>query len=286
MVDLQTSRTPLGHHGRRSAARCATAPREATLLVVPHVLGRSPVAPDPPRERRALAGLARACSWPALVLAVLALMLGDLARRGWVTGVDLAVRALALPRPLWLEQLAPVVDHMGLGAVIITVLLATAAVACCVRRSWLPLGLVLVSLFGLYSVVWSLKVLLARGRSIDDVVTLFSGGQAWPSGHAANVAFAAVLLTHLVRLGTGRSIRRRTPVLAVAVPSAVMAATSLYLGYHWASDLVGGMLVGLLVGEMAVRLDARYRACPDRRLARLEDSQRLSQAPLRVRVPR
>ena len=100
----------------------------------------------------------------------------------------------------------------------------------------------LTPVLGPCSVVWSLEVLLARGRSVD----------------------------------------ARTPAGAVAVPSAVVAATSLFLGFHRVSDLVGGTLVG----EAAVHLDVRWLARPDRRRAPLaEDSQRCSQAPHRFRGP-
>lgn len=197
--------------------------------------------------------------WPSVVLSGLVLLLADLARRGWVTGVDLGVRALTLPRPAWLMDLAHVVDHMGLGAITITALLVVATLVSRSQRSVRPLGLVLVSLLALYAVVWPLKVLVGRGQAISDVVTLSSGGQQWPSGHAANVAFTAVVLTHLARLWTGRPLSRRTPIGTVTAPSAVMAATSLYLHFYWASDLVAGMLIGLLVAEVAVHLDVRHR---------------------------
>lgn len=197
--------------------------------------------------------------WPAVVLTLLWLILVDIATQGWVTSVDLDVRALVLPRPAWLVDLAHVMDQVGLGPVMITTVIVVSTLVSRSQRSWRPLGLVLGSLLALYAVIWPVKLLVGRGQAVHDVVAVAAGGQAWPSGHAANVAFGMVMLTHLLRLWTRRSISQRIPVALVAGPSLVMAATSLVLGYHWASDLVAGMLFGLLVGELAVHLDVRLR---------------------------
>lgn len=83
---------------------------------------------------------------------------------------------------------------------------------------------------------------------MDGVVTLLSGGQPLPSGHAANVAFGAVPVIHLLGLLRGRAFSRVVTARAAGAASAVMAATSLPLRVHGASDLLAGTLAGTLAG--------------------------------------
>jgi len=88
---------------------------------------------------------------------------------------------------------------------------------------------------------------LARGfdyLSLFYLTTPFS----FPSGHALRITFLVVLVelrTLLLRV-TGW-------VLVVAV-----AFTRLYLNIHWASDVVGGILLGLTLATVAATVDARY----------------------------
>lgn len=72
----------------------------------------------------------------------------------------------------------------------------------------------------------------------------FSGERlSFPSGHSMTsvIAYGALLVIVLPRLGT----RWRIPVtiLAVLLPLAV-SFSRLSLGVHWASDIVGGLLLG------------------------------------------
>ena len=77
---------------------------------------------------------------------------------------------------------------------------------------------------------------------------------SFPSGHVARVAFLAVLLSAL----TGN----RSVQVALAVLASLTIPATVYLGWHWASDALGGLLLGSGIGAVGVRWSrsARRRA--------------------------
>ncbi|MFE6773874.1 phosphatase PAP2 family protein [Streptomyces fimicarius] len=83
---------------------------------------------------------------------------------------------------------------------------------------------------------------------------------AFPSGHAMSAVVSCGLLVWLLRL-YGAGPGARGAALAVAVVSAAgVAATRLYLGVHWLTDVVGGALLGVAVVALSAAGYARYAA--------------------------
>ncbi len=80
-------------------------------------------------------------------------------------------------------------------------------------------------------------------RSVDLLPFLSSGARyAFPSGHTLRATFLAALVV-------ARAPAWRWPLAALVV---VMAFTRVYLAQHWASDVLGGILLGLALAEVAV----------------------------------
>ncbi|MCL6697873.1 phosphatase PAP2 family protein [Sphingomonas sp. NSE70-1] len=79
---------------------------------------------------------------------------------------------------------------------------------------------------------------------------------AFPSGHAANsmTAFLAIAL-----IAVPAPYRRPAILVALAV-SFIVGATRLVLGVHWASDVFGGWIFGLLAVGLAVTIGERSAA--------------------------
>ncbi|MBG7587680.1 phosphatase PAP2 family protein [Rothia kristinae] len=100
----------------------------------------------------------------------------------------------------------------------------------------------------------ALKVLVARTRPptafmVDGVDRSFS----FPSGHTCLFATAALVLAWL--LTRGRTRGQRLLAFAVAVlASGTVAASRIYLGYHWLTDVCAslGIAVALLGAVMLI----------------------------------
>jgi membrane-associated phospholipid phosphatase len=132
----------------------------------------------------------------------------------------------------------------GIGSTwgLITVALVT---VCVVWRRFPVRTLILflvVVMTGESLLVSAIKSMVGRLRPDIDRLTGFSGS-SFPSGHAA--ASAAALAAVALLLGHGRS--RRVHILLAGVAAglaAAIAASRVFLGVHWLTDAVAGLVLG------------------------------------------
>src|SRR3954451_19394498 len=102
------------------------------------------------------------------------------------------------------------------------------------RRPWAALYFVCATLASAL-VVLLIKNLVGRPRPTDILVTADVG--SFPSGHSANAALMATTL--------GIIFWRTWVWIVGAAYTLLMMLSRTYLGAHWISDTVGGMLVGV-----------------------------------------
>lgn len=90
-----------------------------------------------------------------------------------------------------------------------------------------------------------LKHAVHRGRPVLDEPLVNLPTYSFPSGHAAAVTiFGGLLITMLMRTTPG--IRRSGPVVvAVSAWMAMVCASRVYLGAHYPSDILAGVLEGI-----------------------------------------
>lgn len=175
---------------------------------------------------------------------------GDM-REGDGQSFDQAVLAAMRPNadpsdawgPWWLEAAAG--DLTSLGGVSVLGLLATVAVVFLVIQSKRLSAVLLV--LGLVGGVWlseGLKVVFQRERPPLAFQAVETINASFPSGHA--------LLSAVFYLSLGVMLARAFPkrrlkayVLGVAILITVLVgATRIYLGAHWATDVLAGWSVG------------------------------------------
>ncbi|HEX8795427.1 MAG TPA: phosphatase PAP2 family protein [Polyangiaceae bacterium] len=84
---------------------------------------------------------------------------------------------------------------------------------------------------------------------------------SFPSGHAAgNFCVAAFLAVALPAVWPHAPARARVFTAVAAVYAALVAASRVYLGAHFPSDVIAGAVLGVLVGGAAGVLYVRRRA--------------------------
>ncbi|MFD7259275.1 phosphatase PAP2 family protein [Streptomyces sp. NPDC059874] len=101
-----------------------------------------------------------------------------------------------------------------------------------------------------------LKALVGRERPVwsDPVDSAYYA--AYPSGHAMTATVVCGLLLWLLPRPTAASRVGAAWALA-AVSVAGVGFTRIYLGVHWASDVVGGWLLGVALVALATSVPAR-----------------------------
>jgi membrane-associated phospholipid phosphatase len=211
------------------------------LLVIALVLGQTPWARHRPGRATALAG--------GIVVAVLAVAVGELADQ--VVDQDGLTR---LDGPVWAwfvshrdpaeTTLATVVSDAGATGVVATVAMLV-AVLLFVRRHRAEAVLIAVVVGGSAVLVVVVKDLVGRPRPPVPFRLALETNASFPSGHA--LVAAAVLGVLAVLAGP----RLRGPLRALVGAGAVLIVLAiglsrLYLGVHWASDVLTGWLLGVL----------------------------------------
>ncbi len=101
-----------------------------------------------------------------------------------------------------------------------------------------------------------LQQLVGQPRPSADLVQVAGPIQlsGFPSGHLATFAAVFGFLAFLAYRGLSPSAMRWLPVGLVAVLLALMSFARVYAGQHWASDVLGGCLLGVLWLAVIIRM--------------------------------
>jgi membrane-associated phospholipid phosphatase len=146
------------------------------------------------------------------------------------------MEAIRVPPLTWLSRLLNVA-----GSVLVTWPLRIVAAAVLIwKRQYLELAAFLTIVATSELCIGPLKAFVDRPRPPDPMV--LTTGASYPSGHAIATAVTAVGVV-IALIPPGR--RRLKWEVYAGLITFVMALSRVYLGAHWFSDVVGGMLIGL-----------------------------------------
>lgn len=182
-----------------------------------------------------------------LALGALALFIlwGQLAA---MTGVIKPFDQLAMQ---WFNDLRqPLLDAPAIAATLLgdPPVLITAAVLACLalafRGHYAAAAHILLAAIMTIVLVWGLKSAIGIVRP-DQVANPPSSG-SFPSGHATGITVFVTLLASFVAAET-RNRKRWQTYTMLSLPLIPVAISRLYLGVHWFSDIIGGLLLGLAI---------------------------------------
>jgi undecaprenyl-diphosphatase len=228
----------LHHASGMSIEPPTTTPPESTPVVV---------HPEPPPtvRRPVAARRTRLVLLSVTVLGVLFVGLALFLRQSRGTDVDLAVtRAIQRMDDPYFADLMIGLSALGYAPI-----------------SWIVLGgaVVTLELAGFYREVpfviategagmltASIKLLVERPRPADDSIRVASAllDYSYPSGHVVGYVVLYGLLFFLVYTLFRRSWRRTLALAVLGSLVALIGVSRIYLGHHWASDVLGGYALG------------------------------------------
>lgn len=144
------------------------------------------------------------------------------------------------------------VTHLA-DPLVITAVVAVVALMLVFRGQRRAASLLIVSSVGTALLVRVAKMAIGRARPSGDRLAS-AAGAAFPSGHAAqSVACYVALAIVVVWLGRSRSAAV-VAIVAAASICVFVGLSRVYLGVHWASDVIAGWSLGAawLAGTVAV----------------------------------
>ncbi|HEY6276545.1 MAG TPA: phosphatase PAP2 family protein [Streptosporangiaceae bacterium] len=219
-------------------------------------------------EHALVAAPGRDIAVTAVALALTAGVFAAVAERGVLTHIqhtdDAWLRLMVSHRSAPVTGIAIFFNLLGLVYITLPVRIAIAGFLAW-RRRWWHLAAFAAAVVLSEILIGTLKGIYDRARPPGSLVA--TSGASFPSGHsiAASVTVVAAVIA-LVPPG-----RRRAAWGAAAVAfSALMALSRAYLGAHWLSDAVAGVLLGtscallaaLVVGEFQRRHNGRAQRGP------------------------
>jgi membrane-associated phospholipid phosphatase len=193
--------------------------------------------------------------WPELALLAGFVALTAALLAGYLLGIDVAVvHWCDSHRPPALDWLARQGNYLGQGGVLTLVCLGLALVLAVRRRSVRPILPVVAAFAVTFGTLQPLKTLTARPAPHAPLAhpeRFGVEGVSYPSGHLVNalvwygvlVLLLAPWLPHVWRL-----------VLRIA-PPAILTVTTVYLGFHWLTDTIAGLMLGFLLDHLLHRID-------------------------------
>ncbi|MBH1987902.1 MAG: phosphatase PAP2 family protein [Burkholderiales bacterium] len=145
--------------------------------------------------------------------------------------------------PVWFQEGMRDLTALGSPAV----LALTVAAVCgylMVARQWRMAWLALGAALGGQGLALGLKLVFARARPDDAFHATVAAGHSFPSSHAMMSAVICLTLAALLARLTPSTRQRVYIMAAAALVTGLVGASRVYLGVHWASDVVAGWAAG------------------------------------------
>jgi undecaprenyl-diphosphatase len=151
------------------------------------------------------------------------------------------------------------IDVTALGSTALVILLSAFALLVLLamrdRRGALQL---LLASAGAAILTFVTKNLIERVRPVDVTQLVVVSGFSYPSGHSVSTSALYLTIAIIGCRYVQRASARATMVLAAFVVSVLVAASRVYLGVHYATDVLSGLSLGVAWALLLTGLFTRY----------------------------
>jgi membrane-associated phospholipid phosphatase len=196
----------------------------------------------------------------ALLIGLFALLTGVLAA-GWLLGVDRAVHDWCVSHTTdATHTLARVFNFLGNGGPLTVISLVIALFLAVRRRNVWPILPVVTAFLLTGIVIMPLKIWTERaapGYTGPNAVDLFNSAlpagtydTGYPSGHLVNTVVWYGVLALLLAPWLNRTARLWLRI----APPAIVFVTTIYLDFHWLTDSIAGLLLGVFIARLIDRV--------------------------------
>lgn len=202
--------------------------------------------------------------WPDLAFLGAFVLLTAALTNGHLLGLDVAVADWSdAHRPPWLYWVARVLNSLGQGGwLLMPLAVALAALLAWRRRSVRPLLVFLGAAVLTYLTIGPLKIWLQRAAphfTGPDRAVMFNDaavgayGMSYPSGHVANAVVWYAVIAYLLA-GLVGALGPRAVLALRLLPPVIVFCTTTYLAWHWITDSVAGLFLGLVLARLMARV--------------------------------
>lgn len=126
------------------------------------------------------------------------------------------------------------------------------------RRRWSIVGWLLATILVELVVAPSAKYLLSRPRPYWKNPITLTGGLGYPSGHSAAAAMFVTTMTLLLLTTVSPRPARSLSIGAAIVVGVLVPASRIFLGVHYLTDVVAGLLLGAAISLLTWTALARH----------------------------
>lgn len=123
------------------------------------------------------------------------------------------------------------------------------------KELWRPALLVIsIGITVVFSTV--IKFLTANGRpSQFDMIAPLEQGYSFPSWHTIGMGVFLLIFGYLIYSRKPTRTRIISWISIAAIGTFIMAASRLYLGYHWLTDIIASVGLGLIIVAATIYID-------------------------------
>jgi undecaprenyl-diphosphatase len=166
--------------------------------------------------------------------------------QGWVSRLDTATTSwLVAHRSVGLDVAATVISDFGSPVAIAATCVISAALLSWLANSMVT-GIVVIGTVGAAGVAsTALKAVVDRPRPPLQMQVMLETGPSFPAGHVTGTAALLGMVALVVGIDRERAMRTWLAV-AVGMTVTLVAASRVYLGVQWLSDVIAGAILAAL----------------------------------------